>query len=183
MKKVYSFIVTILITAGIAVCGNVNGNAISVEKSTSPAPAALSPTATIQTVTGITPGNTTSVDVSLSNFSTPFAAFQFSIKFDTNTVILNSISDWASGVTGVSLNYHYNGSIADVTFVWGDTPVSINGLFFRMNFKYKSSAHGCSSIYWSDDPTPRLFADINGYEVAVSYIDDRYVLYRFVQWI
>jgi len=133
--------------------------------------AALPPTASIQVVTGVTPGNSVSVDVTLTDFITPVSGFQYTIRFDTNYLKYVSTTNWAAGVTGIGIQHNYYGSIDAMTFVWGDAPVSISGLFNRFNFIYKASASGCTNITWSDMPTPRLFADDNYNELDITYVN------------
>ncbi|HOY31496.1 MAG TPA: cohesin domain-containing protein, partial [Bacteroidales bacterium] len=132
---------------------------------------ASSQTATIQTVSGVCPGSTTTVDVTLGGFSVPVSGFQFTLRFDTNYLKYTGTTNWATGISGVGILHNYYGSIDALTFVWGDNPVSVSGLLCRLNFTFKAAASGCKTVIWSDNPTPRLFADDNYNEITVSYTD------------
>jgi len=133
--------------------------------------AVIVPTITLNTVTAACPGNNTAVDITLNNFSTPITGFQYTVRYDTNYLHFVSITNWATGISGVGIIHNYLGNIDALTFVWGDTPVTINGLLCRVNFIYKAPPSGGQNIIWSDYPTPRLFADDNYNEITVSYID------------
>jgi len=130
------------------------------------------PTATIGSVMNACPGAPAIVDITLSDFIASLTAFQFTIRYDTNYLHFNSITDWPTGIAGVGILHNYNGSIDALTFAWADIPeVSVNGLLCRLNFTYKAPTSGCHAVVWSDMPTPRLFADEYFNEITVDYVD------------
>jgi len=133
--------------------------------------AVAGPTATLNTVSGACVGNIIGEDVILNGFNTPVTAFQYTIRYDTNSLHYVSTTNWATGITGVGIQNPVYGSVGVLTFVWGDMPVSVSGVLCRLNFIYKAPPSGCQNLIWSDIPTPRLFADDNYDEISVSYID------------
>ena len=137
------------------------------------------PTATIGTVTEQVPGTQVNVPITLSGFTPDdIRAFQFTIRYDSTNLKFISANSWFPGVEGVSINPNNlgGGTIRTVTFVWGEMfGIVMDGLLCNLKFLYKSTATGCETIYWSDSPTPRLFADGDDHEYngtinpAVSY--------------
>jgi hypothetical protein len=77
-------------------------------------------------------------------------------------------SGWYAGITSVTSGETTPGHVA---FVWaGDTGgIDIpDGIFFNLNFNYISDS---SAVIWSDDPTPREFADWDGNIFFPAYVD------------
>ncbi|HOY33294.1 MAG TPA: cohesin domain-containing protein [Bacteroidales bacterium] len=136
--------------------------------------AVCSATATIQTIQGAIPGSNVSVDVSLSCFAPDdLSGFQFSIQYDTTDLKYINTSDWFAGVTGVTIiSSTYYGSLQSITFAWAESfGLVIDGVLCKLNFLNKTTATGCQSIYWSDNPTARVFIDGDYNEYTVSYVD------------
>ena len=133
------------------------------------------PTATIQTISDICVGSNAIIDITLDNFSSTISAFQYTIRYDTAYLHYNNTLNWAAGVTAVSTLHNYYGTPPNVvdalTFVWGDTPVNINGLLCQLDFTYKETGSGCRTLTWSDDPTERFFFDESFNEFTVTYVD------------
>mgnify|MGYP001172882783 CR=1 FL=1 len=134
---------------------------------------AYSQMASIQAVSGALPGHTISVPVVLSGFApNTITAFQFSIQYDTIHLQFVSASNWYPGINGVGiLPNPPSGNTQSISFVWGDTPDTIpdGGMLCTINFLVKQPGNSCDSIYWSDFPTPRLFADDNYNEYNMTY--------------
>ena len=129
------------------------------------------PTATIQTVNGAIPGNNYSVDISLNGFCPDITSFQFTIRYDTTELTFIDATDWYAGVSGVVINTsNYYGTIHALTFGWADSPVAIDGVLCKLNFKNLTTG-SCNPITWSDAPTMRLFADGSYNEYSVLYVD------------
>ncbi|HNW70862.1 MAG TPA: T9SS type A sorting domain-containing protein [Bacteroidales bacterium] len=121
----------------------------------------FSQTATLQTVTGATPG-AVSVDLTLTGCPLEVSAFQMTIVYDTNVLVYNiaspssGVTDWFSGVSGVGIQCP-GGKKGRITFVWGDLPQPVNGVLCKLNFTYVGP--GCSYVNFSNSPTPLLVAD------------------------
>jgi len=132
----------------------------------------------IDSVDGIIPGNSVTANVSLYDFAPDnICAFQFTIKYDSTKLVFNSVSDWYSGLNGVTVFSYWNviTNSMVITFNWGcdsyGTVVPNGGVMCKLNFTYKANASGCTSLEWADSPTPRLFANDQYYEYAsIEYI-------------
>jgi len=95
-------------------------------------------------------------------------SFQFTIEYDVTRLTYTGTSGWYTGITSVTSSEPTPGQIS---FVWaGDTGgISIpDGTFFNLNFNYISDS---SALIWSDNPTPREFADFDGNIFIPAYID------------
>ncbi|HNW89943.1 MAG TPA: gliding motility-associated C-terminal domain-containing protein [Bacteroidales bacterium] len=133
---------------------------------------ANSQTASIQTLTGAIPGNSCTVDITLNNFSpNNISSFQYTVRYDTNYLKYIATTNWASGVSGVTIQVVNFGSINAIRFNWVGTPVVIDGLLCKLNFLYKLPESGCHSVTWSDDPLPRIFKDGSSVDYMVTYVD------------
>ncbi|HOY33479.1 MAG TPA: hypothetical protein PKW80_16495, partial [Bacteroidales bacterium] len=132
-------------------------------------------TATLETTTGICPGDTVLADITLSGFTSPIVGFQFTIRFDTNHLKYLVDTNWYPGITQVWISHNYYGAppnvIDGLTFVWGDGPANVADILCQLVFIYKTPYSGCQNLSWSDMPTPRLFADTLYNEFVVTYVD------------
>jgi len=126
----------------------------------------LVPTVTIQTVT-VSPGAVV-LPVHASNFVN-LGAFQFTILYDASKLTYNSISNWYTGIIGVTIGTPAPGQI---TVVWAADTQGIDiadNTFFEINFT--ATTTGTSTVTWNDDPTPREFADFGGNVFVPAYVD------------
>jgi hypothetical protein len=101
---------------------------------------------------------------------TNLGAFQFTIEYDTNHLVCTGVSDWYPGITDVLV---YNPEAGKLTFMWtaASTGITIQGdIFFNLNLTFDGSSDW-AWIRWSDDPTPREFADFNGNIILPDYHD------------
>jgi len=126
---------------------------VTVTQATAPPP---SPELTIGTV-NTNPG-TVIVPVTARNLIN-LGSFQFSISYDVSKLAYIKDTNWYAGITDVTINSSIPGK---VSFVWAaNTPVTIlDNTFFEL--KFATNAAGTSIIAWSDNPTPREFADWDG---------------------
>jgi len=113
----------------------------------------FSQTATLQTVTGATPG-AVSVDLTVTGCSAEVSSFQGTIEYNPAILTYVNVSNWFAGVSGVGV---LTPSAGKITFVWGDMPVAVNGVLCKINFTYVGP--GCSNVGFTNSPTPWLFAD------------------------
>lgn len=128
-------------------------------------------TCTLQTIQNVSPGAVV-VDLSMSNYTDSLVtAFQWSIGFDPAVLSFDpatGITDWFANVSGVGIQSPTPGKI---TFVWGDTPVAINGVLCKIHFTYIGNMN-CSDLTFTDSPTPRLVANGIDYgEYRVTYVN------------
>jgi hypothetical protein len=124
------------------------------------------PTVTIGTVTNATAGSLV-LPVTANDFVN-LGAFQFTIEYDPAVLTYVSSSDWYTGITAVTIGTPVPGKI---TFVWAADAQGINipnNIFFNLNFTYIS---GTSAVNWSDNPTPREFADYDGNVFVPAYVN------------
>ncbi len=130
------------------------------------------PEVTIETVTGALPGNSYPVGITLNNFSpNSISSFQFTVRYDTNYLKYNYTTDWATGVSGVTIQVVNLGNINAIRFEWVGTPVVISSLLCKLNFIYKTGS-SCNPVNWSDDPLPRNFKDSSNADYTpVDYVD------------
>lgn len=124
-------------------------------------------TITIQSKTDV-PEGAVSAALTMTGFGNKVSAFQWTITYDPAVLTFTGATDWFSGVGGVGV---YTPESGKITFVWGDSPVVIEGVLCKLNFT--ASGQGCSDLTWSDNPTPRLVADgtANYNEYSVSYVN------------
>ena len=124
------------------------------------------PTVTIGTITNATAGALV-LPVTANDFVN-LGAFQFTIEYDPAVLTYVSSSDWYAGITAVTIGTPVPGKI---TFVWAADAQGINipnNIFFNLNFTYIS---GTSAVNWSDNPTPREFADYDGNIFVPAYVN------------
>lgn len=124
----------------------------------------FSQTATLQTVTGATPG-AVSVQLTLTGCSQQVTSFQGTIEYNPAIMTYVNVTDWFPGVTGVGVQTPSSGKI---TFVWGDLEQPINGVLCKINFNYVGP--GCSFVNFSDAPTKWLVADALYHKYTVTYV-------------
>ncbi len=101
------------------------------------------------------------VPVSAQNI-TNMGSFQFTIEYDPSIILFDSITNWYTGIDAVTTG---NPSAGHITFVWAADLNGINiadGKFFDINFDWIASDVIQTQVNWSDNPTPREFADYNG---------------------
>jgi hypothetical protein len=92
---------------------------------------------------------------------TNMGSFQFTIDYDVTKLVYNGTFDWYPGITDVLIG---NPSAGKLTFVWAASTAGItiaDGNLFNMYFTFNGSLDW-ATIAWSDDPTPREFADWDG---------------------
>jgi len=134
------------------------------------------PTLTISEVYSHTP--LASITVHASNI-TNMGSFQFTIDYDPTKAIFSGISDWYPGITDVTIG---NPSAGKLTFVWAASTggITINdGDFFTLHLTATDfPPWDYCDICWSDNPTPREFADWNG-NIFTPFYDDGFI-YWFV---
>ena len=93
---------------------------------------------------------------------TNMASFQFSIEYDPSIITYTGVSNWYTGIEAVTTG---NPSAGHITFVWAADLNGINiadGNFFDLNFDWIASDVIQTEVNWSDNPTPREFADYDG---------------------
>ncbi len=93
---------------------------------------------------------------------TNMGSFQFTIEYDPSIILFDSITNWHAGIDAVTTG---NPSAGHITFVWAADLNGINiadGNFFDINFDWIASDVIQTQVNWSDNPTPREFADYNG---------------------
>ena len=158
MKKcIFTLVLTILLI-------NIPGFAFSGKGELQNPP--RTPTVTIGTVTNATAGSLV-LPVTANDFVN-LGAFQFTIEYDPAVLTYVSSSDWYTGITAVTIGTPVPGKI---TFVWAADAQGINipnNIFFNLNFTYSS---GTSAVNWSDNPTPREFADYDGNVFVPAYVN------------
>ena len=124
------------------------------------------PTVTIGTITNATAGAL--VLPVMANDFVNLGAFQFTIEYDPAVLTYVSSTDWYTGITAVTIGTPTPGKI---TFVWAADAQGINipnNVFFNLNFTYAS---GTSAVNWSDNPTPKEFADYDGNIFVPTYVN------------
>ena len=124
------------------------------------------PILTIGTITSAVPGAIV-VPVHAANIVN-MGAFQFAIEYDPAIMIYTGTSNWYTGIEAVTIGNPFSGHL---TFVWASDAQGINipdNIFFNLNFTYIS---GTSAVNWSDNPTPREFADYDGNIFVPTYIN------------
>jgi hypothetical protein len=127
------------------------------------------PTVTIATLTNVQPGPV-SVPVQAANIVN-MGSFQFSIEYNPALLTYTGTSNWHTGIDAVSVG---NSSPGNLTFVWAADMEGINipdGNFFNIDFTWNGGANQTSTVIWSDNPTPREFADYNGIIFVPTYIN------------
>ncbi len=95
-------------------------------------------------------------------------SFQFTIEYDPALMTFNNVTNWYSGVDGVTSGEPVPGKL---TFVWAADNAGITiqeDLFFNLNFTWNGS-NSTSPLNWSDIPTQREFGDWNGNIFIPSY--------------
>ena len=95
-------------------------------------------------------------------------SFQFTIEYDPALMTFTSVTNWYSGVDGVTSGEPVPGKL---TFVWAADNAGITiqeDLFFNLNFTWNGS-NSTSPLNWSDIPTQREFGDWNGNIFIPSY--------------
>jgi len=101
------------------------------------------------------------VPVHAKNISN-MGSFQFTIEYDPSIITYTSVSNWYTGIEAVTTG---NPSAGHITFVWAADLNGINiadGNFFDINFDWMASDVIQTQVNWSDNPTPREFADYDG---------------------
>ncbi len=103
-------------------------------------------------------------------FFNDLGVFQFTIEYDAHHLAYTGISDWYQGIQDVQV---YNPEPGKLTFMWtaSSAGITIQGdLFFNLNFTFDGTPEW-ARIIWSDNPTPREFADFNGNIIFPDYHD------------
>ena len=124
------------------------------------------PILTIGTITDAVPGAIV-VPVHAANIVN-LGAFQFAIEYDPAIMTYTGTSNWYTGIEAVTIGNPLSGHL---TFVWASDAQGINipdNIFFNLNFTYIS---GTSAVSWSDNPTPREFADYDGNIFVPTYVN------------
>jgi len=101
-------------------------------------------------------------------------SFQFTIEYDPSVMSYTDVTNWYAGIEAVTVG---NPSAGHITFVWAADMNGINILenkFFDINFNWLlSSSRTETHVTWSDNPTPREFADYDGNIFVPNYIDGK----------
>jgi hypothetical protein len=98
-------------------------------------------------------------------------SFQFSIEYDPAILTYTGVTGWHEGIIDVLVG---NPSTGHLTFVWAAGLEGINipdGGFFDLQFNWLSSDGLSTDVTWSDNPTPREFADYNGNIFIPEYVN------------
>ncbi|HNX07392.1 MAG TPA: cohesin domain-containing protein [Bacteroidales bacterium] len=114
---------------------------------------------TLGSVSGVTQGSTVSVPITMTGFGNQVTAIQWSISWNPAVLTYVDVTNWFPGVSGVGVYHQAPPNEHIVTFVWGDSPVPINGTLCNVNFTYISSSGACSNVSWGTYPTDTLVAD------------------------
>ena len=125
------------------------------------------PTLTIPDVT-CTPGPV-SVPVHAAEIVN-MGSFQFTLEFDASKMTYTGTSNWYPGITDILVG---NPSAGKLTFVWAASAAGItipDGTFFNVDFTWIGSS-STSPLSWSDNPTPREFADYDGNIFHPNYVN------------
>jgi len=88
-------------------------------------------------------------------------SFQFTLDYNAAYLTYTGVSNWYPGISDVLINDDIPGKL---TFVWAasDSGITINdATFFNLDFAFNGTLDW-AWIGWSDDPTPREFADWDG---------------------
>ncbi|MEI7981205.1 MAG: carboxypeptidase regulatory-like domain-containing protein [Bacteroidota bacterium] len=134
------------------------------------------PTLTISQVFDV-PAGPVSVPVHATEI-TNMGSFQFTLDFDASKLTYTGTSNWYTGITDVLVGTPAAGKL---TFVWAASTAGItitDGIFFNVDFTYNGSLD-FANIGWSDNPTPREFADYNG-TIFLPYYNSGFVTGRGV---
>jgi hypothetical protein len=117
-------------------------------------------TLAIANISDIHPGPVT-IPVHAENLMN-LGSFQFTIEYDPAILTYTSVTNWHNGINDVIVG---NPSSGHLTFVWAASLEGINipdGNFFDLNFNWLAADGISTNLTWSDNPTPREFADYNG---------------------
>jgi hypothetical protein len=117
-----------------------------------------------------TPGNTVTIPVNAKGISN-LVGFQFTIEYDKDKLTYLNISNWATGITGVTVSTPQEGKI---TFVYADPNVKINiadGKFFDVNFTVKDGTAGSAGLAWSGNPTAKSLINYDLEEISCNYVN------------
>ena len=117
-----------------------------------------------------TPGNPVTVPVNVKGISN-LVGFQFTIDYDKEKLNYVSISNWATGISGVTVSTPQEGKI---TFVYADPNLKINitdGKFFDINFTVKDGTSGSAVLVWSDNPTVKSLINYDLEEISCNYVN------------
>jgi|GEM_PF-1105960 len=124
------------------------------------------PTLTISEVYNVSAGPV-SVPV-LAEEIENMGSFQFTLDYDASKLTYTGTSNWYEGITDVLVGTPAAGKL---TFVWAASAAGVTitaGTFFNIDFTYNGSLEW-GNIGWSDNPTPREFADYNGVIFVPTY--------------
>jgi hypothetical protein len=116
------------------------------------------------------PGNAVTVPVNAKGINN-MVGFQFTIEYDKDKLTYVNISNWASGITGVTVSTPQEGKI---TFVYADPNLKINisdGKFFDINFTAKNGTSGSATLAWSDNPTAKSLINYDLDEINSNYVN------------
>ncbi len=152
MKPIYSIFIALFILAG------------SME------PVLAQATLTLPTDVAGTPGNQVTVQVNAKDISN-LVGFQFTIDFDATKLSYSNISNWANGISGVTVSTPMEGKI---TFVYAEPESKINianGKFFEINFTVKNDASGNADLAWSDNPTAKSLVNYDLEEIDCNFVN------------
>ena len=128
------------------------------------------PVLTIASIDTIVPGTAFIVPVHAINIAN-MGSFQFTIQYDPSIMRYDSVDGWYTGISAVTIG---TPSAGHTTFVWA---ADLNGIyipdgnFFTLHFTWLAGANTQSTIFWSDDPTPREFGDFEGVIFEPIYVN------------
>ena len=101
---------------------------------------------------------------------TNMGSFQFTIEYNPAHLAYSGVSDWYPGISDALVSQPYAGKL---TFVWAASTGGItipDNTFFNLDFDFDGSLL-FSNVWWSDNPTPREFADFDGNLFVPVYYD------------
>ena len=117
------------------------------------------PTLTIDQVTNA-PAGPVALEVHASEIAN-MGSFQFTMEYDATHLTYTGTSNWYTGITDVLVG---TPSAGKLTFVWAASSAGVtiaDGKFFDVDFTFDGSLL-FANVAWSDNPTPREFADWDG---------------------
>lgn len=95
-------------------------------------------------------------------------SFQFTLDYNAAYLTYTGVSNWYPGITDVLINADIPGKL---TFVWAASSQGItmnDDTFFNLDFTFTGTLDW-AWIGWSDNPTPREFADWDGNIINPTY--------------
>jgi hypothetical protein len=129
------------------------------------------PTLTIDQMTNV-PAGPVSLEVHARQI-TNMGSFQFTMDYDAAHLTYVGVSNWFAPFTDVLVG---NPSTGKLTFVWAASTAGVNipdDTFFMVDFTFDGYM-GHANVAFSDNPTPREFADYDG-NIFVPFYNNGFV--------